>query len=141
MTTAFCNNDIYHVSKALGFLLKGTPYLNNSVVALTAIGADNNALICLTNFTVCCSNSETDGTGLLGDWRLPDGSVVPGGTSGSTASITITRSPSAVLLHRRNNVMVPTGVSPVKSLMLVACSDLSTSTSMLDRFPVQAIIM
>ena len=37
--------------------------------------------------------------------------------------------------------MVPTGVSPVKSLMLVACSDLSTSTSKLDRFQVQAIIM
>ena len=79
-------------------------------MALTAIGTDNNALICLTNFTACCSNSDTGGTGSLGDWRLPDGSLVPGGASGSTASIIRTRGPSAVLLHRRNNVMVPTGV-------------------------------
>ena len=90
--------------------MEGTPYLNNSVVALTAIGADNNALVCLTNFTACCSNSETGGTISLGDWRLPDGSLVPGGASGSTASIIRTRGASAVLLHRRNNVMVPTGV-------------------------------
>ena len=90
--------------------MKDTPYLNNSVVALTAIGADNNALICLTNFTACCSSSETGGTGSLGDWRLPDGSLVPGGASGSTASIIRTRGASAVLLHHRNNVLVPTGV-------------------------------
>ena len=79
-------------------------------MALTAIGADNNALICLTNFTACCSNSETGGIGSLGDWRLPDGSLVPGGASGSTASIIRTRGPSAVLLHRRHNVLEPTGV-------------------------------
>ena len=79
-------------------------------MTLTAIGADNNALICLTNFTACCSNSETGGPGSLGDWRLPDGSLVPGGASGSTASIIRTRGPSAVLLHRRNNVLEPTGV-------------------------------
>ena len=90
--------------------MRDTPYLNNSVVALTALGADNNALICLTNFTACCSNRETGGTGSLGDWRLPNGSLVPGGASGSTASIITTRGASAVLLHRRNNVMVPTGV-------------------------------
>ena len=90
--------------------MKGTRYLNNSLVALTAIGADNNALICLTNFTACCSNSETGGTGSLGDWRLPDGSLVPGGASRSTASVIRTRGPSAVLLHRRNNVLEPTGV-------------------------------
>ena len=90
--------------------MRDTPYLNNSAIALTAIGADNNALICLTNFTTCCSNSETGGTDSLGDWRLPDGSLVPGGASGSTASIIRTRGPSAVLLHRRNNVMVPSGL-------------------------------
>ena len=90
--------------------MKGTPYLNNSVVALTTIGADNNALICLTNFTACCSNKETYGTSSLGDWRLPDGTLVPGGASGFTASIIRTRGASAVLLHRRNNVMVLTGV-------------------------------
>ena len=90
--------------------MKGTPYLNNSVVALTAIGADINALVCLTDFTACCSNSETGGTSFLGHWRLPDGSLVPGGASGSIASIIRTRGPSAVLLHRRSNVLEPTGV-------------------------------
>ena len=90
--------------------MKGTPYLNNSVVALTAIGAEYNVLICLTNFTACCSNSETGGTGSLGKWRLPDGSLVPGGASGSTATIIRTRGRSAVLLHRRHNVLEPTGV-------------------------------
>ena len=90
--------------------MKGTPYLNNSVVSLTAIGADNNALICLTNFTACCRNSETGRTGSLDHWRLPDGSLVPGGASGSTASIIRTRGASAVLLHRRNNILDPTGL-------------------------------
>ena len=101
---------MYHVSTALGFLLKGTPYLNNSLVAMTIMRADINALICLTNFTACCSNSETGGTGSLGDWRMPNGSLVPGGASGSTASMIRTRGPSTVLLHRRNNVLEPTGV-------------------------------
>ena len=91
-------------------------------MALTAIGADNNALICLTNFTACCSNSETGGTGSLGDWRMPDGSLVSGDASGSTASMIRTRGPSAVLLHRRKNVLEPTGVFtcevPVASGML-----------------------
>ena len=35
----------------------------------------------------------------------------------------------------------PLECSPVKSLMLVVCSDLSTSISMLDRFQVHVIIM
>ena len=90
--------------------MRDTPYLNNSVVALTALGADNNALICLTNFTACCSNRETGGTGSLGDWKLQNGSLVPGGASGSTASIIRTRGASAVLRHRTNNVLEPTGV-------------------------------
>ena len=90
--------------------MKDTPYLNNSIVALTSIGADNTALICLTNFTACCSNNATGGSGSLGDWRLPDGSLVPGWAFGSTASITRTRGRSAVLFHRRNNVMDPYGL-------------------------------
>ena len=64
LTTVTCAN---LVSTTLGFLLMATPYLNNSIVVLTTIGDDNTALSCLTNFTACCSNSETGGSVFQGD--------------------------------------------------------------------------
>ena len=93
---------------ALGFYLSGALYPNNSIVALTAIGTDDRALYCLTNLTKCCRGSDTAGDSPLGDWKSPDQSIVS--NNGSGTDLFRTRGPSAVLLHRRNNAMEPTGV-------------------------------
>ena len=95
-------------STALGFYFSGGLYPNNSVVALTAIGTEDRALYCLTNLTECCRGSDTAGAGPLGDWEHPDQSVVS--NQGSGKDVYRSRGPSAVLLHRRNNAMEPTGV-------------------------------
>ena len=95
-------------STALGFYLSGALYPNNSVVALTAIGTDDKALYCLTNLTECCRSDDTAGDGPLGDWEHPDQSVVS--NRGSGTDLYRNRVSSAVLLHRKNNAMEPTGV-------------------------------
>ena len=83
-------------------------YSRNVAVDLTEVGADSNALICLTTLMECCRGSDTNGAGTMGSWRFPGGSVVHSRNRG--ASISRLRGPSSVLLHRINNAMTPTGV-------------------------------
>ena len=54
-------------------------YQNNSLVTLEDIGDGGvNALLCLTDLTACCQGSDTPpGTGALGDWFFPNGTIVP----------------------------------------------------------------
>ena len=55
------------------FSLNGTIYHNNSCVALEDIGEGDDALLCMTNFTVCCGPSCTGENGpTLGKWFLPN---------------------------------------------------------------------
>ncbi len=75
----------------LGFLLTGSLYSTNSAVNLASIGADRNALMCLTPLTLCCRSSDT-GTSALGSWRYPDRSLVLSRSNGD--SISRTRGPS-----------------------------------------------
>ncbi len=86
----------------LGFLLTGSLYSTNSAIDLASIGVDGNALRCLTPLTLCCSTSS------LGDWRYPDRTFVHGISDGG--SISRSRGPSSVILHRTNNAMSPIGV-------------------------------
>ena len=95
-------------STALGFYLSGALYPNNSVVALTAIGTDDKALYCLTNLIECCKDSDTAGDDPLGEWKQPDQSLVS--IKAYETDVYRNRVSSAVLLHRRNNAMEPTGV-------------------------------
>ena len=62
-------------------------------------------LFCLTPNTECCSSSETPSGDTVGEWYLPDGSLL------STAGTAFTRGhiASAVSLNRHSG-MSPTGV-------------------------------
>ena len=101
------DNHFGPISLGLGFLLAGSLYSTNSAINLASIGADRNALRCLTPLTLCCRSSDT-GTSSLGSWRYPDRTFVHTRSGGD--SISRTRGPSSVILHRTNNAMSPTGV-------------------------------
>ena len=59
------------------FALNGTIYQNNSLVTLEDIGEDGDALLCMTNNTMCCGRDQVPGRGILGDWFYPNGTTVP----------------------------------------------------------------
>ena len=59
------------------FSLNGRTYQNNSLVALDDIGENGNALLCLTDNTMCCARAQVPGGGILGDWFYPNGTRVP----------------------------------------------------------------
>ena len=91
-----CTNDI----TAVGLLLNGVLFDNNSIVTLDEIGEDSAALFCLTNNTDCCSSSQTRND-CLGEWFLPDESRV--GNISSEDGFYRCSGPSYVALQRRNN--------------------------------------
>ena len=98
---------IYSCNTAgLGFNLKGELYSNNSIVNITDIGSDTNALYCFTNRSGCCRGSDG---GANGEWFFPDGSQIDENGIISTLDFSRNRGPSVVLLNRRNNAMEPTG--------------------------------
>ena len=79
------------------FVLNGTTYQNNSIVALENIGEGYEALLCMTDLTACCRSSYV--SGLVGNWFFPNGTRVP--SSGAQWDFHRTRGQSAVFLHRR----------------------------------------
>ncbi len=107
-----------HSFSDVGFFLNGVVYSNNSVVPLQDIGEGiaylnrdngNAALFCITNLVSCCRG--TDG-GSAGEWYLPGESVPVVGINSASPSADFNRGrgPSAVLLHRMNSGVGPTGV-------------------------------
>ena len=84
----------------LGFFLNGRFFSNNSIILLSDIGENSNALYCLTNRRECCL---TDGT-----WISPIGLNIS--ESFSNISFYFTRGFSSLLLNRRSRAVVPTGV-------------------------------
>ncbi len=101
------DNHFGPISLGLDFLLAGSLYSTNSAINLASIGADRNALRCLTPLTLCCRSSDT-GTISLGSWNYPDRGFVPSISDGG--SISRSRGPSSVILHHTNNTMSPIGV-------------------------------
>ncbi len=87
---------------------EGTAYLDRNDGDGTA------ALFCITNLVSCCRGADG---GSRGEWYLPGESVPVIGinypASGS-ADFIRGRGPSAVLLHRMNNDVGPTGVYTCK---------------------------
>lgn len=71
---------------------------------MTDIGEEYDALICLTNSTECCEEDS----GVIGEWYFPNSSQVPVNDHGY--GMYVSRGPSVVRLHRRNNTIIPTGV-------------------------------
>ena len=60
------------------FSLRGKTYQNNSVLVLEDIGEGDDALLCLTDQTACCSKTFTDALGSVkGNWFFPNGARVP----------------------------------------------------------------
>ena len=82
------------------FSLNGTTYQNNSLVTLEDIGERDNALLCVTDITACCSSLFTDSIGqsALGNWWFPNGTKVP--TIGHQWDFHKTRGQSVVRLQR-----------------------------------------
>ena len=63
------------------------------------------ALLCLTDKKDCCSLREVaQGNPRIGEWYFPDGMTVDSG------DVYRKRSRSVVLLNRRNNATLPSGV-------------------------------
>ncbi len=101
----------------LGFFLNGIVYSNNSVIPLQDIGEGtayltrgrNAALLCITNLVSCCREADD---GSAGNWYLPGESVsvVNINSASPSADFIRGRGPSAVLLHRMNSGVGPTGV-------------------------------
>ena len=58
------------------FSLSGTIYQNNSNVTLEDIGEGDDALLCMTNFTACCTSNFTGTVSTLGNWFFPNGTRI-----------------------------------------------------------------
>ena len=82
--------------------LNGVNYSNNSEVAITDIGSgDEESLLCITDNPNCCYSSR------IGEWYYPNMSMVR--LNGDGDGFYRSRGPSVVHLHRRHNVVMPTG--------------------------------
>lgn len=93
----------FFLIKGLGFLLKGVLYSENSSINISAIAINDAALRCLTPSITCCVND--DGM-VLGRWKFPNGSTVP--SNGD--KLYATGGPSSVVLHKINNIKIPSGI-------------------------------
>ena len=76
---------------------------------ITDIGEDDASVLCMTNKSDCCRRGDGGATRGVGEWYFPDGSVVGIEDEGRGGSFYRDRSLSVVRLHRRNNVLMPTG--------------------------------
>ena len=83
-------------------MLNSTTYQNNSIVTLEDIGEDDDALLCITNYTACCRGDNTSESA-LGNWYFPNGTSVPSEkvTSGEKQDIYRTRGQMVVHMNRR----------------------------------------
>ena len=81
------------------FALNGTTYQNNSLVTLEDIGEWDDALLCVTDLTVCCISPYTGVNGsALGNWFFPNETRVP--SPSSWWEVYRSRGQMVVSLHR-----------------------------------------
>ena len=92
----------------IGFLLRGDPYPNHSVVTLADIGRDSAALLCFTSFFPCCRSEG--GNPSRGSWRFPDGHEIAFSSTSSDNIFSRSRRSNTVLLHRGESASEPIGV-------------------------------
>ena len=71
-------------------------------MTISDIGERDNALLCITNNSTCCKTDKK------GDWYYPNGSSVESNSTGD--DLYRNRGRSVVRLHRRNNILSPTGM-------------------------------
>ena len=102
--------------------LNGTYYRNNSEIAITEVGEEDNALKCRTDLNTCCSHFNP-GQSRGGEWRYPNNSLVGYISSGD---IYRDRGSMVVSLYRRNATQptglycceVPTAADPNATIIL-----------------------
>ena len=86
-------------------------YDNDSVIPISEIGEEEDALLCITDLRECCKKNQTlSNETALGNWFYPNESAV--GTLehfSSDQGFYKNRDRSVVLLHRKGNITVPTG--------------------------------
>ena len=100
--------NVFNLLAGIYFSLRSKSYSDSSDILIADIGeGDIGALLCFTDLTQCCRNSDTPtGVGVLGQWLYPNGSAV---SAESDEDFYIDRGPSVVRLHRRSNASSPTG--------------------------------
>ena len=77
-----CTLTLWHIciSSFPAAVLRGIPYQNNSIVILEDIGEGVDALLCITNQTACCRESDSgEMVSAIGNWYFPNGTKVPSG--------------------------------------------------------------
>ena len=89
--------------------LGGEVYGNNSDILITNIGEENEeALLCTTDNSQCCSSPDTpSGGGALGEWLYPNGSPI--GENDHIQGFYRNSGPAKVRLSRREGITAPTG--------------------------------
>ena len=90
---------------------KGSRLSNNSDINITDIGVGDASVHCVTDKSDCCRRGDGGAPRGLGEWYFPNnGSAVGiGGDDGQGGSFYRDRGEGVVHLHRRHNVMMPTG--------------------------------
>ena len=83
----------------MGFYLDGTAYPDGSTVLRTDIGEGDDALLCTTDSTTCCTNTGIERR--AGEFYMPDGDRVLLQDS-TTNGYYRTRGSRHILLHRRS---------------------------------------
>ena len=84
-------------------MLDGRTYPNNSVFLMTDVGADDSALLCVTDRVNCCDQLPNR----MGEWFYPNGEPVPNLATGE--NFYRNRGSQVVRLNRRNSALSPTG--------------------------------
>ena len=88
-------------------------HLPGDTVLITAIGDSetdpDSSLVCVTSNvnTQCCRGRDG---GNVGEWYLPDGTMVHRNSDAPSADFTRSGFTHQVRLNRRNNAMLPTGI-------------------------------
>ncbi len=105
--------------------MNGTVYLPGATIPITDVGDSfppddtNNppdpgpSLVCVTSNvnTVCCRGIDHPGSGSVGNWLYPNGTIVLGKSGNPNGDFTRSRHVQQIRLNRkRPGVMSPTGV-------------------------------
>ena len=85
----------------IGFFHAGNLLPLNSIVLLSDIGLDSEALFCLTDNSACCTNNR-------GAWRFPSGTDVS--RNSGSSDFYFSRGSGFLRLNRRSGITEPTGI-------------------------------
>ncbi len=109
----------------LYFMVNDTVYLPGATIPITDVGDSyppgdqinqylpGPSLVCVTSNvnTMCCRGSDHSGSGPVGNWFYPDGTIVLGNSANINGDITRSSHTQQIRLNRkRPDVMSPTGV-------------------------------